>query len=82
MKCPAPSTTSTQAPGIRSAASVDAASGIGLRDPWTNPTWTSIRGSRASSAGSSAMIDGTISAESALAIRSAGIGGARSGSAK
>src|SRR4029450_8666709 len=51
MKCPAPSTTSTQAPGIRSAASVEAASGIGLREPWTKPTGTRICGRPASTAG-------------------------------
>ena len=56
-KWPAPSTTSTHAPGIRSAASVEAAIGIGLREPWTKPTGTRIRGNPASSAGSSARID-------------------------
>ena len=39
-------------------------------------------GSPAASAGSSAMIEGTISPERALASRSSGIGGALSGSAK
>ena len=35
-KCPAPSTAMTQAPGIRSAVSVEAVSGMGLRAPATN----------------------------------------------
>ena len=43
MKCPAPSTTSTHAPGMRSAESVEAPTGIGLREPWTKPTGTRIR---------------------------------------
>jgi hypothetical protein len=62
-------------------ASVEAATGIGLREPCTKPTGTRIPGSPASSAGSSAWIEGTISAERAVAIRSSGIGGACSGSA-
>jgi isopenicillin-N epimerase len=81
-KWPAPSTTSTHAPGMRSAASVDAPSGIGLREPWTKPTGTRMVASPASSTGSSERIDRPISAERSLDISRSGICGAAAGSAK
>src|SRR5206468_6724827 len=55
--CPRPATTSTQAPGIRSAASVLTDTGIGLPPPATNPTGTPMLGNAAASPGIAATND-------------------------